>query len=72
MTKDNNELVRFENCKILRNHTIETDDYLYVRNGKIEDQMKLYFDEKVEPDKRIDCKGALLSPGLLDIQVNGE
>ncbi|XP_065221555.1 N-acetylglucosamine-6-phosphate deacetylase [Planococcus citri] len=67
----NNELVRFENCKILRNGAIETDDYLYVRNGKIQDQMKLYFDEKIEPDKRIDCKGALLSAGLLDVQVNG-
>lgn len=65
-------LIRFENCRILKNSCIVDDDYLVIRNGKIVDYMSVYFDERIEPDIRINCKGALLSPGLLDIQVNGE
>lgn len=65
------KFVRFENCRILKYGKIVENDYLLVRNGKIEDYMKVYFDERVEPDVKIDCKGALLSPGLIDVQVNG-
>ena len=65
-------LIRFENCRVLRNGRILENDYLLVRNGKIIDEMSVYFNERVEPDIRIDCEGALLSPGLLDIQINGE
>ena len=64
-------LIRFENCRILKNGEIIHDDYLVIRNGKVLDYMSVYFDERKEPDVRIDCKGALLSPGLIDIQVNG-
>lgn len=67
-----NKLTRFENCRILRNGAIVENDYLLIRNGKVVDYMKVFFDERVEPDIKIDCKGALLSPGLIDIQVNGE
>ncbi|XKL64746.1 hypothetical protein PGB90_004832 [Kerria lacca] len=68
---ENSELIRFENCRILKHGQIVENDYLLVRNGKIEDYMKVYFDEGKEPDIKINCKGALLSPGLIDIQVNG-
>ncbi len=65
------KLVRFENCRIVKNGELLENDYLLVRNGKIEDYMKVFFDEGVEADVRIDCQGAILSPGLIDIQVNG-
>lgn len=68
---DKNKLILFENCRILKRGRIVENDYLVVRNGKIEDYMKVFFDERIQPDVRINCKGALLSPGLIDIQVNG-
>lgn len=65
------KLLRFENCRILKNGKILENDYLLVRDGKIINYMDVFFDEERSPDIRIDCKGALLSPGLIDIQVNG-
>jgi N-acetylglucosamine-6-phosphate deacetylase len=42
-------LIRFHNCRILRNHKIIQED-LWVRNGKIIDPEKVFFDEKLRPD----------------------
>lgn len=66
------KLLRFENCRILKDGKILENDYLLVRDGKIVNYMDVFFDEERSPDIRVDCKGALLSPGLIDIQVNGQ
>ena len=42
---DSSQLIKFKNCRILRNHKIITED-LWVRNGKIIDPEKIFFDEK--------------------------
>lgn len=42
---DSSELIKFKNCRILRNHKIITED-LWVRNGKIIDPEVIFFDEK--------------------------
>lgn len=63
-------LKQFHNCRILRHGNILLED-LWVRDGKIIDPEKIFYDEKVEPDVRIDCKGALISPGFIDVQING-
>ncbi|XP_065347387.1 N-acetylglucosamine-6-phosphate deacetylase [Cloeon dipterum] len=63
-------LVQFVNCRLLRDHSIVKDD-LWVRNGKIENPEKLFFDEKVQADVRIDCQGAIIAPGFIDLQING-
>jgi len=38
-------LIKFKNCRILRNHKIIKED-LWVRNGKIINPEKIFFDEK--------------------------
>lgn len=38
-------LIKFKNCRILRNHKIIRED-LWVRNGKIINPEKVFFDEK--------------------------
>jgi N-acetylglucosamine-6-phosphate deacetylase len=38
-------LIKFKNCRILRNHKIIRED-LWVRNGKIINPEKIFFDEK--------------------------
>lgn len=63
-------LTQFYNCRILRNHKI-IDDYLWVRDGKIVDPEKIFFDEKITPDKKIDCEGLIIAPGFIDLQING-
>ncbi|KAF5304532.1 hypothetical protein FQA39_LY09583 [Lamprigera yunnana] len=62
--------VKFKNCRILRNHQI-IDEHLWVRNGKIVNPEKVFFDEKIKADVVIDCKGAIIAPGFIDIQING-
>ena len=37
-----------------------------MRDGKILDPEKLFFDE------RLDCGGAILAPGFIDVQINGK
>nr|XP_012223871.1 PREDICTED: putative N-acetylglucosamine-6-phosphate deacetylase isoform X1 [Linepithema humile] len=63
-------LKQFCNCKILRDGRIRTED-LWVRDGKIVNPEKIFYDEKVKPDVMIDCGTALISPGFIDLQING-
>lgn len=68
--KDRRILKQFYNCRILRDHAILIED-LWVRDGRIVDPEKIFYDEKIKPDVRIDCNGALISPGYIDLQING-
>ncbi|XP_017880269.2 N-acetylglucosamine-6-phosphate deacetylase-like, partial [Ceratina calcarata] len=63
-------LKQFYNCCILRDGQILEED-LWVRNGKIVNPEKIFYDEKIQPDIRINCSGALISPGYIDLQING-
>ncbi|KAL7289794.1 hypothetical protein TKK_0016197 [Trichogramma kaykai] len=64
------QLKHFHNCQILRDGKILTED-LWVRDGKIIDPEKIFYDEKIESDVKIDCNGCLISPGFIDVQING-
>ncbi|XP_066600102.1 N-acetylglucosamine-6-phosphate deacetylase isoform X2 [Prorops nasuta] len=63
-------LKQFHNCQILRNGQILLED-LWIRDGKIIDPEKIFFDEKIQPDIKINCHGALIAPGYIDLQING-
>lgn len=65
------KLIQFRNCKILRNHEIITDD-IWVRNGIIVNPEKIFFDEKNLAHQQIDCNGAVICPGFIELQINGE
>ncbi|XP_062387819.1 N-acetylglucosamine-6-phosphate deacetylase [Sardina pilchardus] len=66
----NAPITQFINCRILRDHKIQRED-LWVREGKILDPEKLFFDEKGFADTRIDCKNRIIAPGFIDVQING-
>lgn len=70
MQRDKGILKQFRNCRILRDGRIQTED-LWVRDGKIVNPEKIFYDEKVKPDVVIDCGTALISPGFIDLQING-
>ncbi|XP_020668777.3 N-acetylglucosamine-6-phosphate deacetylase [Pogona vitticeps] len=61
---------QFTNCWILRNHELQRED-LWVRDGRILNPEKLFFDEKKPADVRLDCKGSIIAPGFIDVQING-
>jgi N-acetylglucosamine-6-phosphate deacetylase len=47
------------------------EEDLWVRDGKIVNPEKIFYDEKIDSDIKIDCAGALISPGYIDLQING-
>ncbi|XP_076446136.1 N-acetylglucosamine-6-phosphate deacetylase-like [Babylonia areolata] len=63
-------LLQFRNCQILRDHKIYRD-HLWVRNGKIVDPEKIFFDEGITADVQIDCNNCIIAPGFIDTQLNG-
>ena len=63
-------VTKFCNCYVLRDHNIIKEDIL-VRDGKFLNPEPLFFDEKREADHVVDCNGLLISPGLIDLQING-
>uniref|UniRef100_A0A8C5R464 N-acetylglucosamine-6-phosphate deacetylase n=1 Tax=Leptobrachium leishanense TaxID=445787 RepID=A0A8C5R464_9ANUR len=64
-------ITQFINCSILRDHELQRED-LWVRQGKILNPEKLFFDEKASADVQVDCKGRIIAPGFIDTQINGE
>lgn len=66
------KLVQFTNCRLVRDGKIITEDDLWVRNGKIVNPEKIFFDEKAQSHVKVDCKSALIAPGFIDLQINGE
>ncbi|XP_050824325.1 N-acetylglucosamine-6-phosphate deacetylase isoform X1 [Gopherus flavomarginatus] len=63
-------IFQFTNCRILRSHQLQRED-LWVREGKILNPEKLFFDEKGSADIQLDCKDSIIAPGFIDVQING-
>ncbi|KAK7465438.1 N-acetyl-glucosamine-6-phosphate deacetylase [Stygiomarasmius scandens] len=68
-----NSLVCFTNCLLPQEDgsLIEKDLWFDERRGVIVDAQKTFFVRKQRPDTVIDLQGNILSPGLIDIQING-
>ncbi|KDQ28215.1 carbohydrate esterase family 9 protein [Pleurotus ostreatus PC15] len=68
-----NGLVCFTNCllPLEDGSLIEKDLWIDERQGTILDAQKTFFIRQERPDRIIDLGGNILSPGLLDIQLNG-
>ena len=45
---------------------------VWVRDGRIVDPQKLFYDEKRGPDRVVDCRELIVAPGFIDLQINGE
>lgn len=65
-----NLLIQFTNCRLLIDNKIMQDD-LWIRKGIIENPRKIFFEEKKQADVQIDLNGLLISPGFIDVQING-
>ncbi|KAK3525368.1 hypothetical protein QTP86_031252 [Hemibagrus guttatus] len=63
-------ITQFVNCRILRDHHLERED-LWVRDGKILNPEKLFFDEQGFADRKVDCGNKIMAPGFIDMQING-
>lgn len=64
-------LLQFTNCRLLRDHQLSAGTDLWVRNGRIVDPERVFFDERRQADRTVNCAGAILAPGFIDLQING-
>ena len=67
----NDFIIQYTNCVQLKDHKLVQDDF-WVRNGIIINPEVLFYVEKLQSHKIIDCKGALICPGYIDTQINGK
>lgn len=65
-----NNIIQFVNCRIVYKSRIIKED-LWVRDGLILNPEKIFFTEKKAADIKIDCKNLIISPGFIDLQING-
>ena len=65
-------ITKFTNCRLLRNGSlVEEDLWVSSRNGKILNGQEVFYNHRAAPDQVIDLGGRILSPGFIDVQVNG-
>ncbi|EGN91868.1 carbohydrate esterase family 9 protein [Serpula lacrymans var. lacrymans S7.3] len=68
-----NGLICFTNCLLPQEDgsLVQKDLWIDERRGVILDAQRTFFLRKERPDKIIDLGGNILSPGFIDIQING-
>lgn len=64
-------ITKYFNCNILKDGKILAQD-LWVENGQIANPEIIFYDLKKTPDIEIDCLGSLITPGFIDLQINGQ
>lgn len=65
-------ITKFTNCRVVKNNNLVYQDiWISSRTGRILDGEEVFFKHKAAPDKVIDLGGRILSPGLIDVQLNG-
>lgn len=62
--------LQFTNCRVLRDGKLVKDD-IWVTGGKIVDGQQWFYATKAKATRVIDCKGKILAPGFIDVQING-
>ncbi|KAK2590576.1 N-acetyl-glucosamine-6-phosphate deacetylase [Conoideocrella luteorostrata] len=67
-----NGLTKFTNCRLVKGDALVTED-LWVSSisGKIINSQATFFDELNLPDETIDLGGRIISPGMIECQLNG-
>ncbi|KAI0379018.1 carbohydrate esterase family 9 protein [Hypomontagnella monticulosa] len=67
-----NGITKFTNCRILKGDKLVDED-LWVNSvtGKVIRSQAAFYDDFILPDEVIDLGGRILSPGLIECQLNG-
>ena|SRR5271170_135924 len=65
-------LIKFTNCRLAINGVlVEKDLWIDSTKGVIVDPQKVFYDNLAMPDRIINLGGKIISPGFIDIQING-
>ncbi|KAF1999993.1 carbohydrate esterase family 9 protein [Amniculicola lignicola CBS 123094] len=67
-----NGVTKFTNCVLVKgNDLVKEDLWISSVTGKILNGQDLLYGQRIAPDNIIDLGGRILSPGLIDVQLNG-
>ncbi|KUI59076.1 Putative N-acetylglucosamine-6-phosphate deacetylase [Cytospora mali] len=67
-----NGITKFTNCRLAKGDALVQEDlWVSSSTGKILETQQAFYDDFVLPDQTIDLGGRILSPGLIDVQLNG-
>jgi N-acetylglucosamine-6-phosphate deacetylase len=70
--KASNGITKFTNCRLVRGESLVWHDlWVSSATGKIIDSQVAFYDELVVPDTVVDLGGRIISPGLIECQLNG-
>lgn len=65
-------ITKFTNCRLVRgNELVQQDLWVSSVTGKIVRSQEVFYGEQVMPDVTINLGGRIISPGLIDVQLNG-
>lgn len=65
-------VTKFTNCLLVKGDDLVNEDlWISAISGKILNGQELLFEHRTAPDQIIDLGGRILSPGLIDTQLNG-
>lgn len=65
-------ITKFTNCRILRgDDLVEQDLWVSSVTGKVIRSQEAFYDAHMVPDAVIDLGGRIVSPGFIDVQING-
>ncbi|GMR43046.1 hypothetical protein PMAYCL1PPCAC_13241 [Pristionchus mayeri] len=63
-------LVQLINCRVIEGGAL-VDRHVWFRDGVLLDPARVFWEERRAADVQVDCCGLILSPGFIDIQING-
>lgn len=65
------QVIRFKSGRVCSDEGVLELGDVWVQGGKIIEPLKLFYQEKRSADTTIDCRGLIVAPGFIDIQING-
>lgn len=67
-----NGITKFTNCRLAKGSALVKEDlWVSSATGRIVETQAAFYDDGVLPDQTVDLGGRIVSPGLLDVQLNG-
>lgn len=65
-------VVKFTNCLLVKgSELVQQDVWISSTTGKILNGQEILYEHRTAPDNIVDLGGRILSPGLIDVQLNG-
>jgi N-acetylglucosamine-6-phosphate deacetylase len=66
------KITKFTNCRLVKgDKLVEQDLWVSSGSGKIVRSQEAFYGQLAVPDATIDLGGRIISPGLIDVQLNG-